>query len=304
MAIGDMDWLLLSILSALCLGGYDLLKKHALRDNAVPPVLFYGIVAKVLVWLPFVVLSSVAPDAVPVDYLRLPDISQRDHLCLIAKSALVSFSWIFGYFALKHLPLSTAGPIRSTGPLWTIVLAVVLFGEQPSARQWGGVVIILSAFYAFAWMGKREGIHFGRNRWVWYMLGATILGACSSIYDKYLLQRLGLEPTTVQAWFSMYLVVVLLPFYIGWKCRWWSRGHSFTWKWSVPLVGIGLLVADMLYFTAIRHPEALISVISPVRRMSVVITFLAGVIFHKERSNVRWKLCCLVVLLVGVFLLR
>ena len=35
-----MTWLVLSLLSAVLLGLYDFLKKSALRDNAVMPVLF------------------------------------------------------------------------------------------------------------------------------------------------------------------------------------------------------------------------------------------------------------------------
>ena len=37
-----MSWVLLSVCSALVLGVYDLLKKLAVRHNAVPPVLFFG----------------------------------------------------------------------------------------------------------------------------------------------------------------------------------------------------------------------------------------------------------------------
>ena len=53
-----------------------------------------------------------------------------------------------------------------------------------------------------------------RNKWIGCMMVATLLGACSALYDKYLLQVIGLPVATVQAWFSLYLVVVLLPFYI------------------------------------------------------------------------------------------
>jgi transporter family protein len=107
----------------------------------------------------------------------------------------------------------------------------------------------------------------------------------------------------VQAWFSVYLVVVLLPFYLLWKRGVWQRS-AFHWRWSIPLIGLSLLVADIVYFTAVKDPEALISIISPVRRMSVVISFFGGVFLFGERSHIRPKALCLLVLLLGVVLLN
>ncbi|MEO0414234.1 MAG: EamA family transporter [Verrucomicrobiota bacterium] len=226
-----------------------------------------------------------------------------EHGYLLAKSLLVSFSWVFGYFALKHLPLSTAGPIRSTGPLWTVLIAVLLVGEKPSLNQWIGVGIILVAFYAFSLVGKLDGNDFRKNIWVWYMVAATVLGACSSIYDKFLLQSVGIAPSTVQAWFSVYLAGIFLPIYLLWRRGIWKTGR-FEWRWSIPLIGIGLLVADILYFTAVSDPDALISIVSPLRRMSVLVTFFGGVILLKERTYVGWKIACLAVMLAGVVILN
>lgn len=298
-----MSWVFLSILSAFCLGGYDLLKKSAVRDNAVLPVLFYGVLTGAAVWLPFILLSRFSPALLPSSFFEVSALSGREHFWIIVKSTLVSFSWLFGYFALKHLPLTTAGPIRSTGPLWTILIAVVFMGEKPTLWQWLGITVILISFYAFALVGKREGFHFGKNRWVWYLVLATILGATSSICDKFLLQKTGLDPVTVQAWFSIYLAMVLFPFYIGWKREWWETGQ-FEWRWTIPCIGLGLLVADLFYFTAVHDPEALISVISPIRRMSVLITFLGGVILLKERQNIVRKVFCLIGMLLGIYLIN
>ena len=298
----SMSWILLSICSALFLGFYDLAKKHALKDNAVFPVLFFGIVTSACVWLPFVLWSTVSPETFPSADFQTTAIGARAHGLLFFKSALVASSWIFGYFAIKHLPLSIAGPIRATSPLWTILLAVLFMGESPSPWQWIGISIVLAAFYAFSFVGKLENIHFSRNKWVGYMLIATVVGACSAIYDKYLLQTVGLRPADVQAWFSIYLVPAMAPFYLLWLKGAWPRG-AFHWRWSIPLIGCCLLAADFLYFTAITHQDALISVISPVRRSAVVITFLGGIVLHSDK-NFRPKALCIVVLLIGITLIK
>jgi drug/metabolite transporter (DMT)-like permease len=297
-----MSWIALSICSALLLGFYDLAKKHALRDNAVLPVLFFGILTSGLVWLPFVLWSHLAPQSYPSAQFLVTPLQAYEHVLLFLKSALVAGSWIFGYFALKHLPLSIAGPIRATSPLWTILLAVFLMHESPSAWQWIGIAIVLAAFYAFSFVGKLEGIYFTRDKWIGYMIAATLIGACSAIYDKFLLQTALIEPATVQAWFSLYLVVVMAPFYALWLRGAWPRG-TFQWRWSIPLIGLLLLSADFLYFTAIAQEDALIAVISPIRRGAVVVTFLGGIFIHKE-LNFKPKAICIVFLLLGIVLMK
>lgn len=296
-----MSWVFLSVCSALFLGLYDLAKKDAVRDNAVLPVLFFGVLTSAVIWAPFIVWSLVHPESYPSPQFLVVPIQPHEHLLLLAKSALVGASWIFGYFALKHLPLTIAAPIRATSPIWTILLAVLLLHERPGGWQWLGIAIVLAAFYAFSFLGKLEGIRFHRDKWVGYMLIATLLGACSALYDKYLLQHVGLRPANVQAWFSVYLVVVMLPFYLGWQKGLWPRGQ-FEWRWTIPLIGILLLIADFFYFTAISDEEALISVISPIRRASVIVSFLGGAILYKEK-NFRPKAICLLALLGGILLL-
>jgi drug/metabolite transporter (DMT)-like permease len=296
-----MSWIFLSLLSACFLGFYDLAKKHALKENAVLPVLFFGVLCGALIWLVIMVCPTSTFDQGFMSQFVVTPISLQDHLRLLGKSMLVGSSWIFSYFALKNLPISIVSPIRATSPLWTILIAVTLMGERLTYLQWIGVTVILLAFYAFSLVGKLEGIRFYRNKWVTFIILATCLSALSAVYDKYLLQNAALSPATVQAWFSIYLVPVILPFYLLWLARVWPRG-SFQWRYSIPLIGILLLIADFLYFTAIAQESALISVISPIRRASVLISFIGGIYIHKEK-NFRAKGACIVVLLIGVSLL-
>lgn len=295
-----MSWLLLSLASAFLLGFYDYFKKVALHDNAVLPVLFGSVAAGAVVWLPFVLWSAVAPDTLPTEFLHVTGVSARGHLMLFAKAALVGASWLCGYIGIKSLPLSIATPIRATGPLWTILMAVLLFRESPTPRQWIGVAILLISFFAFTFVGRREGIHFHRNKAVFFMIAATLLGAASSLYDKFLLQTADLTPSQVQAWFTIYTTLILLPPLGLWMT--WRNRHPFHWHWAIPVIGITLLAADILYFTAIAQPDALISLISPVRRASVIVSFLLGIFLFRER-HIRSKGACIVGIITGVILL-
>ena len=52
------------------------------------------------------------------------------------KAVMVLSSWIFGYFGIKHLPITIVGPINATRPVLTLVGAMIIFGETP-LRSWG-----------------------------------------------------------------------------------------------------------------------------------------------------------------------
>jgi bacterial/archaeal transporter family protein len=294
-----MDWIVLSLISAIFLGFYDLSKKHALKDNAVLPVLFLSTVVGAAVWALLFALQRFAPGSLPAQ-LHTEALTGRHHLFLAAKSAIVGASWIFSYFGVKHLPVSLASPIRATGPLWTFVGALLILGERPNWIEILGIGTTLVSFMGLSLAGRKEGIHFHKDKWVGYMVAGTLLGTVSALYDKFLLGSMHFKASTVQAWFSFYLVLVFLPFAIGWKLRWWPR-NVFHWKWSIPLIALTLLVADFVYFSALRHPEAMISLVSSLRRASTLIAFAGGILLFKEKNAVH-KLPAVIGVLIGITL--
>ena len=220
------------------------------------------------------------------------------HLRICAKAGLVVSSWVLAYAALKHLPISVGAPIRATGPLWTLVGAMLIFGENPRWVQWGGIALVFAGYYAFAVAGKIDGIRFTRNRWIYAMLGATVLGGVSSLYDKYLIQNCGYSAATVQWWFAVYIMVVLTPWVLAW---WWPRREEnpFVWRWTIPLVGVLLIAADAAYFFALQDPEALVAILSALRRTSVIVSFVVGAWLFRE-VGLKRKAWALLLILFGV----
>jgi len=294
-----MHWIAASLLSALFLGVYELCTKHAVRDNAVVPVLFFSTLSGAAVWIGLLVLQMVHPGTLPASLVADPlDLVQ--HLQLVLKSVIVAASWVFTYFALKHLPLSLGSPIRATSPLWTLFGAILILGERPTWLETVGVLTTLASFVGLSLAGRREGIHFHRDKWVGFLVVGTLLGAVSSLYDKYLLGRLHFSVPTVQAWLSVYLVVLFTPFAIGWKRRWWPR-KVFHWRWSIPFIAFSLLVADYIYFCALRDPHSLVSVVMSLRRGSTLVGFAGGLLFFGEING--WqKLPAVIGILVGIVL--
>lgn len=296
-----MSWVFASLLSAFFLGLYQLATKHAVNDNAVLPVLFWSNVCSAGVWLGLLMLDSVfasgASDGLPLS-LRVAEIDGRGHLLLFLKSLIVASSWGCSYFAVKHLPVSLAAPIRATGPLWTLAGALLVLGERPSALEFLGVGITLVSFLGLSAAGAKEGVHFHRNRWVWWLIGGTLFGAVSGLYDKYLLGTAGFDAATVQCWFSIYLAVIFLPLAVGWWRRWWAR-KEFHWRWSIVGVSFALLVADFLYFDALREPDALVSLVSSLRRGSTLVAFAGGLWLFGEKNG-RQKLPAVLGIVAGM----
>ena len=69
-------------------------------------------------------------------------------------------SWTFGYFGMKHLPLTIVGPINATRPVMTLVGALLIFGERLNVYQWIGVLMAIISFFMLSRSGKKEGIDF------------------------------------------------------------------------------------------------------------------------------------------------
>lgn len=294
-----MNWIFASLVAALFLGIYELCTKHAVRANAVVPVLFLSTVCAASVWGCLMVVGALRPGLLPASLVVAP-LDASGHLRLALKSVIVASSWMFTYFAMKQLPVSITSPIRATGPIWTLAGALVLLSERPNLLEWLGIMTTLASFVWLSVAGRGEGIRFHKNRWIGYMVCGTLVGAVSSLYDKYLLSRVGFSVPTVQAWFSVYLAALFLPLAIGWKRRWWQR-NEFHWRWSIPGIAAMLLVSDYLYFGALQDPEALVSIVSSVRRGSTLVAFAGGLLLYREINGLR-KLPAVLGVLVGIVL--
>lgn len=307
------EWLGWILASCVVLGLYDVCKKASVRGNAVFPTLLGSTLAGWTAVTAFLVCRGgfAAAIELPAAHVAL----------LLVKSAIVGASWTATYMALRTLPITCAAPIRATGPLWTLVGAIAVFGEVPTPVQAVGMATVVAGCVLFSWSAAREGIDFRRDRAVLLAFLGTVLGSCSALYDKHLLKGLGIPTGAVLWWFmggmcAIYGVAAALPPVLSRLRRWCLRGGAagacaaeplvpgvaFSWRWTIPLVGVLLALSDACYFNAVSAPGARISVLSMVRRSSVVIAFLlGGAVFHE--TNLLRKALALAAILAGVAVL-
>lgn len=282
-------WVILAIVSALCLGFYDVMKKLSVDGNNVIGVLFLNTLFGSLLMLPVIIIGVVHGNYGLGNTLA-------GHGAIIIKSLIVLSSWLLGYAGIKHLPLTIAGPINASRPVMVLIGALLIFGERLNAWQWVGVVIGFISLYFISRVGSREGLSFKGNKWVWMAIGSTMMGAVSALYDKYLLTRY--EPLEVQAWYSLYQLIIMgVALWIIHRVH--GDGTPLRWRWTIPLISVFLTIADLAYFYSLSIEGSMIAIVSMIRRGSVIVSFFYGVLMLHEK-NVRMKLIDLSILLIGL----
>ena len=295
-------WLLLAFVSATLLGFYDTSKKAALKDNAVLPVLFLNTLFSTIIFSPFILDVLDGNDWFAGTSLETAPYQGegnmlKAHLMVVVKAVIVLTSWIAGYFGIKHIPITIVGPINATRPVMVLVGAMLLFGERLNLCQWIGVLLSMLSIYLMSRSSKKENIDFVRNKWMWCVAIGTIMGAVSALYDKFIMTEL--SPLFVQSWFNLYqfIMMFIILMVVWYPTR--EKTTRFHWSWAIPLIAVFVGAADFSYFNALSMEDSMISVVSLIRRGSVLISFACGVIIFKER-NLKAKIVDLLLILIGM----
>ncbi|MCD8296511.1 MAG: DMT family transporter [Prevotella sp.] len=299
-------WLVLAFLSAALLGFYDSFKKKSLSGNAVVPVLFLNTLFSSLIFLPFILLSA-STTLLDGSIFHVESGGWEVHKYIVLKSLIVLSSWIFGYLGMKHLPLTIVGPINATRPVMVLLGALLVFGERLNGYQWIGVALAVASFFMLSRSGKKEGIDFKHDKWIYFVVLAALFGAISALYDKYLMAPVanggvGLNNMLVQSWYNIYQCILMAA---ALALLWWPHRKNttpFRWNWCIILISVFLCAADFVYFYALGVPGAMISVVSMIRRGSVIVSFLFGAVLLHEK-NLKSKVIDLLLVLLGMVFL-
>ena len=293
-------WVGVAFISALMLGLYDVAKKRSLTGNAIVAVLWFNTFISTLIFLPVVFDSELSLGILANTSFNYEPTDLFSHLLVAIKAVITLSSWICGYYAMKHLPLTIVGPVNATRPVVVLVGAVLLFGERLNLWQWGGVLLTIASLYLLSVSSKKENVSFSSRHAV-AMFMAMLLGAVSGLFDKYIISEHSLDPMFVQSWFSIYqLAIMTVLLLVIWYPR--RSTDKFHWTWAIPLISIFVSLADYCYYHAIDIEGSMIAVISMIRRFSVVVSFVCAALIFGEK-NLRSKALDMVLILIGMILL-
>ena len=322
-------WIILSFVSALCLGCYDISKKIALRENRVIDVLTLSVcISALFLSVPWC-LSRVCPEAMTATPFYVPQLDLAAHGLVVVKSVIVLSSWVFAYISLKHLPLSVVSPMQATRPMWTLVGALLLFGERLNSWQWLGVCLAIGSVFIFSFKNKSQIINHKSqiaSRYYVALALAILIGACSGLYDKYLMRSY--DHNAVQVYYTFYQALMMLVVWFIVRALQAKKEQASTFHLSpftfrlppftfhlspstfhpiqktgvIVLISLFLIISDNVYMLALQDPDSLIAVVSTIRRGGAVIGFAYGLLFLKEPDP--WKkLLCMLGILAGLICL-
>ena len=303
-------WIVLAFISAICLGFYDVSKKIALRDNKVVDVLMLSTCISSLILAIPLVLSRIHPEWMLGTPFYVPRLDLTAHLYTLLKSVIVLSSWVFAYISLKHLPISVVSPVQATRPMWTLVGAMLIFGERLNTWQWIGVVLAIGTIFVFSFGATKKVRHttlFHEHKYYYICLALAILiGAASGLYDKYLMRRY--DHNAVQVYYTFYQAIMML---IVWGI---DRIHNRSVSeavcallakrsvFPILMISLFLIVSDNVYMLALQDPDSMIAVVSTIRRGGTVIGFAYGLLYLKEHDPWR-KIICMIGILAGLICL-
>ena len=270
----------MTLASALMLGIYDVFKKQALKNNGVLWVLLAATALSTLFLCPFLTAGSM-----------------DDHLRIILKAVLVTVSWVSGLIGLKLLPITTVSTLKASRPFFVVLFSIILFGEQLNGWQWAGVALALLALTLLSGASRSEGIAFSKSKGILAMAISILSGVASALYDKVVIKDM--EPLFLQSWCNFYITLLLGLCILVKALHDKENREHFKWDWMLLLIAVFITGADMLYFFALKQEGALLSVISIMRRCSVVVTFVVGAIVFKEKK-LKAKSLDLAILLAGM----
>ncbi len=298
-------WVVLAFISALCLGFYDISKKKALLSNAVVDVLTYSILFSSLLLAVPLLLSRCCPETMSGSLFYVPEMGLEGHLLTILKSLIVLSSWIFAYISLKHLPISVVSPMQATRPMWTLIGALLIFNERLNTLQWAGVLLAIGSILLFSFRSSNRLTHAGTRADVRYYIAlvlAILIGACSGLYDKYLMRRF--DHNAVQVYYTFYQGLMMSVV--------WGAVHLLEHRpvtkpsrsalLPIALISVFLVLSDNVYMLALSDPDSMISVVSTIRRGGAVIGFGYGLIFLKEQDPLP-KILCMMGICAGLLCL-
>ena len=107
------------------------------------------------------------------------------------------------------------------------------------------------------------------------------------------------EPLEVQAWYSLYQCMIMVTVISILRSRRAKGSDEFQWRWTIPCIALFLTVADIAYFYSLSLDGSMVAIVSMIRRGSVIVSFVYGVIALHEK-NIKPKLVDLSILLVSL----
>lgn len=197
--------------------------------------------------------------------------------------------------------LSVVYPVaRGTGPLLATVGAYLWLGERPSVAGVSGMACIVAGVLLIATQGQWR-IFIRAQAWTgvrWGLLIGLFI-ACYTLADAYSVKQLKVAPVVLDWLAGLGITVMMAP---GACMQRRDTMRRMRGKWRLALaVGALSPMGYILVLYALQH-GALVSLVAPLREMSLMIATLSSYFVLKEKVNPARLTGCAIII-AGVVIL-
>lgn len=280
--------LVLALSAAVAHAAWNVIAHNVSRAGA--PFLWWGAIASVVVWggvIPFT--GGIGTDDIR-GFLLGVGVSAALHMLYMT---VLQRGYQVGELSTVY---ATA---RGSGPFLSVIIAMVLLGERPSAIALGGVALVLLGVVGIGFIDRpASGVRRGPDPAVLFGLLTGVMIAIYTIWDAHAVREWTLSPVA----FMVGTTALQIPFYSvmvhrRWKVVW----HLGRRQWR-RIIAFGILspLSYILVLQAITI--APVALIAPLREVSVVLISLFGAFVLKE-SRPGLRIAASVVVLAGIVLL-
>lgn len=268
-----MDWIIAAVLSAVFAGITSVLAKCGIRktDSDLATAM-RTIIVFVFAWLMVFVAGS---------YATIPELDAKNLLFLILSGLATGTSWICYFKALSLGDVNKVVPIDKSSTVFTVLLAVVCFGETSNLRvKIVGTAILATGIFLMVEKKRNENKNVG-GAWMIYAVLSAVFAALTSILAKIGISgvesNLGTAIRTGAVLVMAWIIVLFRKKHVQLKSID-KRELLF-----ILLSGVATGASWLCYYYAIQNGE--VSVVVPIDKMSIVVTVLFSYIVFKEKLS-------------------
>lgn len=251
-----------------------------------------------LLWLSFIVGTLVfAPFGVWTLFHSRVDLWHWLFLAVVSGSLQIVYFLLLqrGY---RKGDVSVVYPLaRGTGPLLTVILAMILFRERPGiVALFGAALVILGV--VVTGLSRRSESSSNNKAGIIYGLLIGVIIAVYTLWDGAAVTESNMPPVGFYWGSVLFQFVLLAPIALRSPARLISTGKK---HWLVVLI-LGVLAPLAYILVLLAFQMAPVSIVAPAREVSVVLVSLAGWLFFHEPNPVRRLVGAGIVLAGIVFL--
>lgn len=288
-----MNWVILILFSALTRGIGDVFYKKLSFDFTPQTILLFSA---------FLNLLFLAPTFGGVGLLET-----KLFVFVFLKAVTMTTAWLLFLYSLKKLPISIATPLQMLSTLFAIIFGFLFLKESLTILQSVGIFILLSGLLTLQILSKKEKKDVNKTNKVLskaFFLGilASFFSALSLTLDRYLLRDL-IDPVNLQFWFYIFILTNTFVVFLFLKTPVKKAFQNLKSKWWIFIIlSLFLVISDKTYMIAATYPLALLGLLIPMKRLSIIFSVFIGGKAFKEK-NLGSKIFATIVMLTGLYLM-